>query len=84
MKVHEKAKMYDEMMKDFQSFISELEIYHQSIENIESDPELIEMKSTNIDNYYPMLTGKLKGSNFGLSMKINKYKGMLNWYQKQK
>jgi hypothetical protein len=83
MKVHEKAKLFDEMIKEFQSLIDELDAHHQSIENIESDSELVRNK-VNINTYYPMLCGKLQGSNFGLKLKINKYKGILNWYQKQK
>ncbi len=84
MKVHEKARLYDELMKDVQQFIVELETYHQSIDTIETtDQELIETKPNHPNSYHSMLAGKLKGSNFGLSMKIARFKGILGWYTKQ-
>jgi hypothetical protein len=85
MKIHEKARLYDELMKDVQSFVSELETYRQKIENIETaDLELVETKQNRFDNYHSMLAGKLKGSNFGLGIRIDIFKGTLSWYNKQK
>jgi hypothetical protein len=79
MKIHEKAKLYDELLKDYEDLIKQMEKHHTSVENLESEPDVVEMK--NESNYYPILSGKYKGSNFGLSIIIGKAKGTINWYK---
>jgi hypothetical protein len=84
MKVHEKAKLYDLLLLDFEELIIELKNHSESIKEIPNRPELIEMKETNSSSYYPLLAGTYQGSNFGLEMKISRIESNLNWYKKQK
>lgn len=79
MKIHEKARAYDELMKDIDSFITELEEHSNSIKEIEKD----ETGQGSI-GFYPSKVGRLVGSNFGLDMKIRKMQGTLDWYKKLK
>ena len=83
MKIHEKAKLYDELIKDFESLLVELRKHTDSINEIENREDLVEAKANN-SSYYSLLAGTLKGSNFGLEMKISKAEGTLNWYKTQK
>lgn len=84
MKIHEKAKLYDELLKDYEDLINELQQYKDSVLDLENRADMVEAKQTNISNYYPLLAGALKGSNFGLEMKINRAQSTLNWYKSQK
>jgi len=81
MKVHEKARLYDELMQDVEEFIESLEKHHQEVESAEEDPDVKE-REPSMRN--ASLVGKYRGMNFGLLIKINKFKGMINWYEKQK
>lgn len=79
MKIHEKAYAYDELMKDIDLFITELQAHSKSIEAVGADESGKEDSS-----YYAMKVGRLLGSNFGLDLKIQRMLGTLNWYKKQK
>lgn len=79
MKLHEKAKAYDELMKDIEEFITELIEHADSIDSISNSEE-----GKDVPTYYARKCGILGGSNFGLQMKISKFKGILNWYKKLK
>ena len=81
MKIHEKAKLYDELLKDYADLIKQLEKHHESIESIENEDDMVQLKESSYETYHPILCGKLKGSNFGLSIIIGKAKGTLNWYK---
>ena len=83
MKVHEKAALYDQLIKDYESLINEIKSHHQSIEDIPNQPEIKESNSSDF-GYYPRLVGTYSGSNFGLQMKISKAEGILKWYKSQK
>ena len=79
MKIHEKARAYDELMKDIDSFITQLEEHSKSIEEIGADETGKEEMG-----FYPSKVGRLVGSNFGLDLKIRKMKGTLDWYKRLK
>lgn len=81
MKVHEKAKLYDSLIKDFEDLITEIETHSNSIKDIENRPDLLEVKEKSLSTYYPLLAGTYHGSNFGLEMKVQRAKGTLNWYK---
>lgn len=83
MKIHEKAALYDQLIKDFEETIQSMEDHHKMIEDIPNQPEIKKSNSSDF-GYYPLLVGTYSGSNFGLSMKINKAKGIINWYKNQK
>ena len=80
MKVHEKARLYDLLMKDSEEFVQSLEKYHQEVETAEEDPE-VKGRESSMKN--AALVGKYRGMNFGLLMKINRFKGTINWYKEQ-
>ena len=84
MKVHEKAKLYDSLLRDYEELIIELKQHSESIKEIPNRSDLIEMKESNISSYYPLLAGTYQGSNFGLEMKISRIESDLNWYKNQK
>jgi len=79
MKVHEKAKAYDELMKDIEKFIAELTQHADSIDSISNSEE-----GKDSPTYYARKCGILGGSNFGLQMKISTFKGVLNRYKRLK
>jgi hypothetical protein len=79
MKIHEKARAYDELMQDIEKFIAELEEHSKSIEEIGADETGKEEMG-----FYPNKVGRLVGSNFGLDLKIRKMQGTLNWYKSLK
>jgi hypothetical protein len=79
MKIHEKARAYDELMQDIEKFIAELEEHSKSIEEIGNDETGKEEMG-----FYPSKVGRLVGSNFGLDLKIRKMQGTLNWYKSLK
>ena len=79
MKIHEKARAYDELMHDIEKFIAELEEHSKSIEEIGADETGKEEMG-----FYPMKVGRIVGSNFGLDLKIRKMQGTINWYKSLK
>ena len=81
MKVHEKARLYDELMKDAEEFIQSLEKHHQEVETAEEDPE-VKGRESSMRN--AALVGKYKGMNFGLLLRIKRFEGKMNWYREQK
>jgi len=84
MKIHEKASLYDSLLKDYEELISELQKHSESVKEIPNRQDLIEMKESNTSTYYPLLAGTYQGSNFGLELKISKAQSNLNWYKNQK
>lgn len=80
MKVHEKAKLYDELIKDYEELLNSIRSHHDEVEQI---PNRLEIDKTS-PYYYPTITGIYSGSNFGLSIKIGKAEGILKWYKNQK
>ena len=82
MKVHEKAALYDQLIQDYESLINDIKSHYDSIEQIPENAEIYHNRSD--IGYYPRLVGTYAGSNFGLSMKINKAKGILNYYKSRK
>lgn len=84
MKVHEKAKLYDSLLKDFEELLIELKQHSDSINNIPNRSDILELKESGNSSYYPLLSGTYQGSNFGLEMKISKNESILNWYKNQK
>jgi len=83
MKIHEKAYLYDQLIQDYESLVKDIKSHYNLIEQIPEKPEIKESKRSDI-GYYPRLVGTYSGSNFGLSMKISKAEGILNYYKSQK
>ena len=81
MKVHEKAKLYDSLIKDYEELINEMRQHCESIKTIQDREDLKEMKQNDISIYYPLLAGTYQGSNFGLDLKIGRAQSNLKWYK---
>jgi hypothetical protein len=84
MKIHDKAKLYDELIKDFESLLTELKSHSKMVNEIPNREDLVSLKQSGSSTYYPMLSGTYHGSNFALDMKISKAEDTLNWYKSQK
>jgi hypothetical protein len=81
MKVHEKAKLYDSLITDYEELINEMRQHCESIKTIQDRKDLVEMKQNDISIYYPLLAGTYQGSNFGLDLKIGRAQSNLKWYK---
>ena len=81
MKIHEKARLYDELLKDYEELINEMRKHCESIKTIQDREDLKEMKQNDISIYYPLLAGTYQGSNFGLDLKIGRAQSNLKWYK---
>ena len=81
MKVHEKAKLYDAIIKDYEELINEMKLHSDSVKSIQDREDLKEMKQKDISIYYPMLSGTYQGSNIGLDLKIGRAQSNLEWYK---
>jgi hypothetical protein len=83
MKIHEKAKLYDELLKDHEELLAEMEKFKQEMEELPNREDLIGLKESNIGHYYATVTGAFSAMAFGLDIKLHKFKGMFNWYKQQ-
>ena len=84
MKIHEKAKLYDELIKDYAELLDELEKFKSELENLPNREDIIKEKENNLSSYYAMTTGAFRAMGFALDIKLHKFKGVLNWYNCQK
>ena len=84
MKIHEKAHLYDELLKDYTALLEELDKFKVELEELPKREDLIVEKEKNLSNYYAATTGAFSAMAFGLDIKINRFRGTLNWYKKQK
>ena len=81
MKIHEKARLYDELLKDYEELVNEMRKHCESIKTIQDREDLKEMKQKDTSIYYPLLAGTYQGSNFGLDLKIGRAQSNLKWYK---
>ena len=85
MRIHEKAALYDILLKDYEELIAEMEKVKDELQNIPDRPDLLEIKET---QGYSMYTagkcGCYAAMSFGIDIKLGRHKGGLKWYQKQK
>jgi hypothetical protein len=86
MKIHEKAKLYDELLKDYKQFLEDMEKFKEELESIPTREDILETKNDKDRNflYYPMLCGTYMAAPFGLSIRLNRHESNLNWYLNQK
>jgi hypothetical protein len=83
MKTYIKAAMYDELLKDFEELVNELEAYKNDVDNIPSREDIKEHEESS-GLYYAACTGAYRGYNSGLGIKLAKHQGILNWYKSKK
>jgi hypothetical protein len=84
MKIYEKAKLYDELLKDHTELLAEMEKFKQELENVPNREDIAELKETALNYYYASATGAYSAMAFGLGIKLSRFHGMLNWYKQQK
>ena len=75
MKIHEKARLYDALLKDYEEAITELERHRSRGLEIVNEAESAEPRN------YPMLCGSMQGHNICLDWPIKKMQGILKWYK---
>ena len=67
MKIHEKAKLYDELLEDYQSFVNEIKAFKSNLESIskteDSDPDRKRAK----------MVGKYEAQPYGLDLILGKH-----------
>ena len=84
MKIHKKALLYDELLKDYTALLEELDEFKTDLEKLPKREDLLMEKGKSPSNYYAMTTGAFSAMAFGLSIKISRFRGTLNWYKTQK
>jgi hypothetical protein len=84
MKIHDKARLYDELLKDYTELIKEMEQFKSDLENLPNREDLKEAKENNPSAYYAMATGSYSAMAFSLDIKLHKFQGVLKWYTSQK
>jgi hypothetical protein len=80
MKIHEKALLYDELLKDYTALLEELDKFKAELEEIPKREDLLVEKEKSLSNYYAMTTGAFSAMAFGLDIKLHKFRGVLKWY----
>jgi hypothetical protein len=80
MKIHEKARLYDELLRDFKNCLQSMEDHHKEIDALEEREDIIKLIEQGLSSKYAGLCGAYKGCNFGLNLKISRFKVILNYY----
>ena len=84
MKIHEKAKLYDELLKDYVHLIEDIRKFRISLEEIPNREDLTELKESNLSIYYATCTGAFSAMPMALDIKMWKHEANLKFYQRQK
>jgi hypothetical protein len=85
MKVHEKAALYEAIVKDYQELIAEMEKVRDDLQNIPNRPDLLEIKeSQGYSMYTAGKCGCYAAMGYAIDWKISRAKGVLEWYENQK
>jgi hypothetical protein len=84
MKIHEKAKLYDELLKDYIALIDEIKQFQSELAEIPNRSDLIGEKEKNTGNYYAMLSGSFQAMPMALDFRMWKHEANLKFYQRQK
>jgi len=84
MRIHEKAKLYDELLKDYIALIEDVRKYKSELEEIPNREDLAPIKESNLGHYYAMCTGAFSAMPMALDIKMWKHEANLKFYQKLK
>ena len=76
MKIHEKARLYDALLKDFEEAITALERHRNRGLEIANESANADGKTN-----YAMLAGSMQGHNICLDWPIKKMQAVLKWYK---
>ena len=70
MRIHEKAALYDELLKDYEKLHNKMQEFKDELENLPKREDFLELKSTNQSHYYAMLSGAFQAMPMALSYKL--------------
>ncbi len=84
MKIHEKAKLYDELLKDYIALMDDIQSFKSDLEAIPNREDLIKLKEENLGYYYASVTGSFSAMPTALDMKMWKHNSNLKFYQNVK
>ncbi len=84
MKIHEKAKLYDELIKDYIELIEDIRKFKKDLEEIPIREDLIKLKEEKLAYYYAAITGSFQAMPMALDMKMWKHENNLKFYQNLK
>jgi hypothetical protein len=84
MKIHEKAKLYDELIKDYIELIEDIRKFKTELAEIPTRDDIKPIKESNQAHYYAMCVGAFSAMPMALDMKMWKHEANLKFYQKLK
>ncbi len=84
MKIHQKAKLYDELLKDYISLIEDVRKFKKELEEIPNREDLQSLKESSQSLYYASCVGSFSAMPMSLDMKMWKHENNLKFYQNQK
>ncbi len=84
MKIHEKARLYDELLKDYILLIEDIRHFKTELEEIPNREDIQSLKESNMSHYYASCTGSFSAMPFALDIKMWKHEANLKFYQNQK
>jgi len=84
MKIHEKAKLYDELLKDYIDLMDDIQSFKSDLEAIPNREDLIKLREENLGYYYASATGSFSVMHTALDWKMWKHNSNLKFYQNLK
>jgi hypothetical protein len=84
MTVHEKARAYEALKKDYQESLEWLENHQKEVQEIPNREELVAEREYNIGVYYAKLSGSLQGHSIGIDYIIGKIRSDLKYFENLK
>ncbi len=70
MRIHEKAALYDELLKDYEKLHNKMQEFKSELENLPKREDFLEVKSQNQSQYYAMVSGAFQAMPTVLSYKL--------------
>lgn len=84
MKIHEKAKLYDELLKDYIALMDDIQSFKSDLENLPNREDLTKLREENLGYYYASITGSYSAMHIALDWKMWKHNSNLKFYQNLK
>jgi hypothetical protein len=84
MKIHEKARLYEELLKDYIELLEDVKRFKIELEEIPNREDIQPLKESNLSHYYASCTGSFSAMPMALEMKMWKHENNLKFYQKLK
>jgi hypothetical protein len=84
MRIHEKAKLYDELLKDYIHLIEDIRKFKSELEEIPNREDIKAIKESNLGHYYASCVGSFSAMPMALDFKMWKHEANLKFYQNLK